>query len=240
MREIVFDTETTGLDPAKGDRVVEVGCIELLNGIPTGKTFHHYIDPERDMPDEAFRVHGITSAMLVGKPVFAEIAQAFVDFTEGAKLVAHNAEFDFKFMNAELARLNYPILSSERMVDTLALARRRHPGAPASLDALCQRYGIDNSRRTKHGALLDAEILAEVYAELTGGKQTALVFGGASSRGWGGASGPRRERPDPLAPLASAEEIARHAAFVAEMGTKAIWYQYLAPLVESTEGKQAV
>ena len=236
MREIVFDTETTGLDPAKGDRVVEIGCIELLNGIPTGKTFHHYIDPERDMPDEAFRIHGISGAMLAGKPVFAEIAQAFADFTEGAKLVAHNAEFDFKFINAELSKLGHPILSSERMVDTLALARRRHPGAPASLDALCQRYGIDTSRRTKHGALLDAEILAEVYAELTGGKQTALVFGGASSRGWGnGARGPRRERPQPLAPFADEQETARHAAFVAEMGTKAIWYQYIAPLAEVVE-----
>lgn len=239
MREIVFDTETTGLDPSKGDRVVEIGCIELLNGIPTGKTFHHYINPQRDMPDEAFRVHGISSAMLEGKPVFAEIAQAFVDFTEGAKLVAHNAEFDFKFMNAELAKLGYAILSSERMVDTLALARRRHPGSPASLDALCQRYGIDNSRRTKHGALLDAEILAEVYAELTGGKQTALVFGGAASRGWDGASaGPRRVRPEPLESLASGEEIARHAAFVAEMGTKAIWYQYIAPLDGGAAGEK--
>ena len=228
MREIVFDTETTGLDPAKGDRVVEIGCIELLNGIPTGKTFHHYIDPERDMPEEAFKIHGISNAMLAGKPVFAGIAAAFLEFTDGAKLVAHNAEFDFKFMSAELVRLGYPGLSKDRMVDTIALARRKHPGAPASLDALCQRYGIDTSRRTKHGALLDSELLAEVYAELTGGKQTALVFGSASSRSWNGAaSAPRRERPVPLVPRVSAGELARHAAFVAEMGAKAIWYQYV-------------
>lgn len=229
MREIVFDTETTGLDPASGHRVVELGCVELLNGIPTGKTLHHYIDPERDMPEEAFKIHGISSEMLRGKPVFAQIAQEFIDFTGSAKLVAHNAEFDFKFLNAELTRLGYATLDRERMVDTLALARRRHPGAPASLDALCQRYGIDTSRRTKHGALLDSELLAEVYAELTGGKQTTLVFGAAASQGWGGgAAKPRRERPHPLEPLASADELARHAAFVADIGGKAIWYQYLA------------
>jgi DNA polymerase-3 subunit epsilon len=227
LREIVFDTETTGLDPAKGHRVVEIGCVELLNGIPTGKTFHHYIDPERDMPEEAFKVHGISGAMLAGKPVFSAIAHDFLAFTAEATLVAHNAEFDFRFMNAELAALGLPTLASERMVDTLALARRRHPGAPASLDALCQRYGIDNSRRTKHGALLDAEILAEVYAELTGGRQTALVFG-AATRGWsaGGVS-KRRERPAPLAPLATETELARHAAFVEGMGEGAVWWRYL-------------
>ncbi len=228
MREIVFDTETTGLDPASGHRVVEIGCVELLNGIPTGKTFHHYIDPERDMPEDAFKVHGISSAMLAGKPVFSAIAEEFLAFTEGAKLIAHNAEFDFRFMNAELFALGLPTLSTERMIDTLALARRRHPGSPASLDALCQRYGIDNSRRTKHGALLDAEILAEVYAELTGGRQTALVFGGLSTRvGFGDTAQTRRARPTPLASLATEDELARHAAFIASMGSGAIWYQYL-------------
>jgi DNA polymerase-3 subunit epsilon len=228
VREIVFDTETTGLDPASGHRVVEVGCVELLNGIPTGKTFHAYINPERDMPEDAFRVHGISLEMLADKPVFSAIAAEFVAFTEGAKLVAHNAEFDFRFMNAELSALGLPTLSLERMVDTLTLARRRHPGSPASLDALCQRYGIDNSRRTKHGALLDAEILAEVYAELTGGRQTALVFGGGASRGWTGVdTAPRRPRPTPLEPLANEDELVRHAAFIAQMGSAAIWYKYV-------------
>ncbi len=228
MREIVFDTETTGLDPAAGHRVVEIGCVELLNGIPTGKTFHQYIDPERDMPEDAFRVHGISSAMLEGKPVFAAVAESFIAFAADAKLVAHNAEFDFRFLNAELAALGLPALSTERMVDTLTLARRRHPGAPASLDALCQRYGIDNSRRTKHGALLDAEILAEVYAELTGGRQTALVFGSAASRGWSGTDGVARRaaRPFPLPPLVTPEERVRHAAFIAGLGPEAIWTKY--------------
>jgi DNA polymerase-3 subunit epsilon len=235
VREIVFDTETTGLDPASGHRVVEIGCVELLNGIPTGKTFHEYVNPERDMPDEAFRVHGISLDMLADKPVFAAIAEAFLAFTEGAKLVAHNAEFDFRFMNAELVALGLPTLSTERMVDTLTLARRRHPGAPASLDALCQRFGIDNSRRTKHGALLDAEILAEVYAELTGGRQTALVFGGGASRGWTCVdAAPRPPRATPLQPLASEDELLRHAAFIAQMGSAAIWYKYVpAPVPET-------
>ena len=227
MREIVFDTETTGLDPASGHRVVEIGCVELLNGIPTGKTYHQYINPERDMPDDAFRVHGISLSMLADKPVFAGIAGAFLAFTAGAKLVAHNAEFDFRFINAELAALDLPALSMERMVDTLTLARRRHPGAPASLDALCQRYGIDNARRTKHGALLDAEILAEVYAELMGGRQTALVFGNAASRGWNDhETVPRGPRPTPLRPLLSDEERILHAGFVADIGPSAIWYKY--------------
>ena len=171
MREIVFDTETTGLDPAAGHRIVEIGCVEILNTIPTGQTFHFYLDPERDMPEEAFRVHGLSTEFLTGKPKFAEIAEKFLAFVGDAMLVAHNAEFDLRFVNAELAALGHPLLGSDRIVDTLALARRRHPGAPNSLDALCLRYGIDTSRRTKHGALLDSEILAEVYAELTGGRR---------------------------------------------------------------------
>ena len=227
MREIVFDTETTGLDPASGHRVVEIGCVELLNGIPTGRTLHHYLDPQRDMPAEAFAVHGLSIEFLTGKPLFAAIAVEFLAFTEGAKLVAHNAEFDFRFMSAELVALGHPALELGRMVDTLALARRRHPGSPVSLDALCQRYGIDNSRRTKHGALLDAEILAEVYAELNGGRQTALVFAGPATRGWGGVSTiARRPRPAPLAPALTDDEVARHAAFVAGMGDAAIWTRY--------------
>jgi DNA polymerase-3 subunit epsilon len=230
VREIVFDTETTGLDPSAGHRVVELGCVELLNGIPTGKTLHHYLDPQRDMPQEAFAVHGLSSDFLAGKPLFKDIVDEFVAFTEGAKLVAHNAEFDFRFISAELVALGRPALDLERMVDTLAIARRRHPGSPVSLDALCQRYGIDNSRRTKHGALLDAEILAEVYAELNGGRQTTLVFAGPATRGWGGVSStPRRARPVPLAPTLTPEEAAQHAAFVAGLGGTIIWHRYITP-----------
>ncbi len=228
MREIVFDTETTGLDPAKGHRVVEIGCVELLNGIPTGKTFHHYLDPQRDMPEEAFAVHGISSEMLAGKPLFADVVDAFLAFTDGAKLVAHNAEFDFRFVSAELQALGKPPLDPERMIDTLALARRRHPGAPVSLDALCARYGIDTSRRTKHGALLDSEILAEVYAELTGGRQTSLMFAGPAARSWNGGTVVKREpRPVPLPSALSVEELAAHAAFVAGLGEAAVWRRYL-------------
>lgn len=227
MREIVFDTETTGLDPVAGHRVVEIGCVELFNGIPTGKVLHHYLDPQRDMPEGAFAVHGLSSEFLTGKPLFKDIVDEFCAFTEGAKLVAHNAEFDFRFISAELVALGRDALDRARMVDTLALARRRHPGSPASLDALCHRYGIDNSRRTRHGALLDAEILAEVYAELNGGRQTNLIFAGPATRGWGGLSSSKRPpRPVPLAPAMSAVEAAAHAEFVAGLGKDAIWLKY--------------
>jgi DNA polymerase-3 subunit epsilon len=236
VREIVFDTETTGLDPVSGHRVVEIGCVELLNGIPSGRTFHHYLDPQRDMPIEAFNVHGLSREFLTGKPLFKDVVDEWTSFTEGAKLVAHNAEFDFRFMSAELVALGRPALDVERMVDTLALARRRHPGAPVSLDALCGRYGIDNSRRTKHGALLDAEILAEVYAELNGGRQTALVFAGAVTRSWGGVSSvERRQRPAPLPSALSEDEVAQHAAFVAGLGGGAIWYRFMAPPESKTQ-----
>ena len=227
MREIVFDTETTGLDPATGHRVVEIGCVELLNGIPTGKTFHYYLDPQRDVPEEAFRVHGLSAHFLAGKPLFADIVDELIAFFDGAKLVAHNAEFDFRFVSAELVALGRSALDLELMVDTLALARRRHPGAPVSLDALCGRYGIDNSRRTKHGALLDAEILAEVYAELTGGRQTTLVFAGPVTRVWGSVSSSvRRVRPVALASRLTEEEAAAHAAFVGKLGGTALWLRY--------------
>ena len=229
MREIVFDTETTGLDPVVGHRVVEIGCVELFNGIPTGKTFHEYLDPQRDMPEEAFAVHGLSSEFLSGKPLFRDVVDAFCAFIEDAKLVAHNAEFDFRFLSHELVALGRPPLDPERMVDTLALARRRHPGSPISLDALCSRYGIDNARRTKHGALLDAEILAEIYAELNGGRQTTLVFAGPDARGWsGGSLSPqaRRSRTAPLTPSLTEREIADHAAFVATLGDAAIWRRY--------------
>ncbi|MEL6423242.1 MAG: DNA polymerase III subunit epsilon, partial [Pseudomonadota bacterium] len=174
MREIVFDTETTGLDPKTGDRVVEIGCVELRDHFPTGNTYHQYINPERDMPDDAFRIHGLSTAFLSDKPVFADIAAAFLEFIDDAILIAHNANFDINFLNHELGNLDLPVLGQDRVVDTLALARRKHPGGSNSLDALCRRYGIDNSSRTLHGALLDSEILAEVYLEMIGGHQAAL------------------------------------------------------------------
>lgn len=229
MREIVLDTETTGLDPAAGHRLVEIGCVEVLNGIPTGVTHHIYLDPERDMPDEAFAVHGLSSAFLTGKPRFADVAAALLDFLGDAKLVAHNAEFDMRFLNAELERAGLPPLAASRVIDTLAMARRRHPGAPASLDALCARYGIDSSRRVKHGALLDAEILADVYIELTGGRQSTLVFAAAGSAAAAitvGTEGGRRTRPAPLPSRLTAAETAAHATFVAGLGPAAIWRRY--------------
>ncbi len=175
MREIIFDTETTGLDPKSGDRLVEIGCIEMVNRVPTGATFHCYFNPDRDMPAEAERVHGISAAFLADKPRFHEKAAEFLEFIgEEAMLVAHNAGFDFGFVNSELEMCGLPPLSRDRMVDTVAMARMRHPGAKNSLDALCTRYGIDRSHRTKHGALLDAELLAQVYVELTGGRQIGL------------------------------------------------------------------
>src|SRR5918993_3548325 len=174
MREIVLDTETTGTDPAAGDRIIEIGCVELVNQFPTGRSFHAYINPQRAVSQGAFNVHGLSEAFLADKPVFAAIAEPLLEFVGDGRLVIHNAGFDVAFLNAEFARTGHPALDMVRVVDTLSLARRKHPGAPASLDALCARYGIDNSRRTKHGALLDAEILAEVYIELIGGKQADL------------------------------------------------------------------
>ncbi|MBM3595398.1 MAG: DNA polymerase III subunit epsilon [Alphaproteobacteria bacterium] len=174
MREIIFDTETTGLDPRAGDRLVEIGCIEMVNRVTTGRTWHCYFNPERDMPPDAERIHGLSSAFLADKPLFAARARDFLDFISDCPLVAHNALFDFGFVNAELAMCGLPGLGLERMVDTVALARIRHPGAKYTLDALCTRYGIDRSHRTLHGALLDAELLAQVYVELTGGRQIGL------------------------------------------------------------------
>ncbi len=235
MREIVFDTETTGLDPRQGDRVVEIGCVELVNHIATGQTFHVYINPERTMPRAAFDIHGLSDEFLADKPKFAEIAADFARFIEDARLVAHNAGFDVKFLNAEFAKLGMPPITDDRVVDTLALAKRKHPAGPNSLDALCNRYGIDNSRRELHGALLDSELLAEVYVELIGGKQAALGLvtedpGRASRRGGAGsaaaASGPRR-REVPLAPRLSEDELAAHRTFVAEMGDGSIWRKYV-------------
>lgn len=228
MREIVLDTETTGLDPVAGHRVVEIGCVELENAIPTGQIFHVYLNPERDMPEEAFRVHGLSAEFLAGQRKFGEIAAEFVAFLGTANIVAHNAEFDMRFVNAEFALLGMAAVESSRVVDTLAMARRRHPGAPNSLDALCQRYGIDNSRRAKHGALLDAEILADVYAELTGGRQASLLLEAATAKAAISLQ-LNTLRTAPLPPLVTTAELADHRAFIDSLGDKALWRQFLAP-----------
>jgi len=231
VREIVLDTETTGVDAANGDRIVEIGCVELLNHIPTGRTWHVYLNPQRSMPAGALQVHGLTDEFLRDKPLFAEVVGDFLAFVEGARLVAHNAQFDAAFLDAELGRLGRPPLDMDCVVDSLALARRRHPGAPNSLDALCSRYGIDNSRRTKHGALLDAEILAEVYIELIGGKQADLGLGSIIMRRpdvvGGALSQERLTRTVPLKPRLTDAERAAHLAFLSTLGDAAIWRQYL-------------
>lgn len=221
MREIIFDTETTGLDPRNGDRLVEIGCIEMVNRVPTGATFHCYFNPDRDMPAEAERVHGISAAFLADKPRFHEKAADFLEFIgEETMLVAHNAGFDFGFVNAELEMCGLPPLGRERMVDTVAMARMRHPGAKNSLDALCTRYGIDRSHRTKHGALLDAELLAQVYVELTGGRQIGLSLAAETQTiEISTLAVARRERTfRPARPHGPSEaERAAHAAFLETM-----------------------
>jgi DNA polymerase III subunit epsilon len=229
MREIIFDTETTGLSPLSGDRLVEIGCIEMESLFPTGRVFHAYVNPERDMPLEAFNVHGLSSDFLSDKPVFAKIADELHAFLADARLVAHNASFDMGFINSEFERAGKPAFSSDIVVDTVQLARRKFPGAKVSLDALCDRFGIDRSRRTKHGALLDAEFLAEVYSELLGGKQTALGLDPvrAAVKADGGAAFSSGPRPVPLAPLLTSDETAAHAAFVGTLGEKALWARYI-------------
>ena len=229
MREIVLDTETTGLDPLTGDRVVEIGCIELFNRIPTGQTFHRYVNPERDMPASAFEVHGLSTEFLKDKPPFTEVADDFLGFVGDAPLVIHNAAFDAAFLNSELERVGKPLIARDRLVDTLLLARRRHPGAPNRLDDLCARYGIDNTRRTKHGALLDAELLAEVYIELIGARQAALGLELVTADETGERERVRvvHVRPVPLAPRVTAADLAAHRAFVATLGANAIWQEYL-------------
>ena len=228
MREIVLDTETTGLDPDDGHRIVEIGAVELLNHLPTGRVFHQYINPERPMPPEAREIHGLDDAFLADKPPFAAVVQAFATFIGDARLVIHNASFDMRFLNAELGWAGHPTLPADRAVDTLALARARFPGAPASLDALCRRFGIDNSAREKHGALLDSELLAEVYLELAGGRQPGFDLGAAASRTKGAAAEDWRPgpRPSPLPPRITAEEAQAHAALVDLMGEAAIWRRF--------------
>jgi DNA polymerase-3 subunit epsilon len=224
MREIVFDTETTGLDPLTGDRMVEIGCIEVVNRVATGRTFHAYFNPERPMPAGAEAVHGLSDRFLADKPRFAERAADLLAFLGDSPLVAHNARFDFGFLNAELARCGRPEISLERMVDTVAIARSLHPGAKHSLDALCMRYGIDRSHRVKHGALLDAELLAQVYVELTGGRQIGLTLEAETAVQTSLVAVthvPRRARPPRLF-TPSAAEIERHRAFIAQL-TDPLW-----------------
>ncbi len=226
MREIVFDTETTGLDPSTGDRLVEIGGVELLNHIPTGESFHRYINPQRDVPAEAFAVHGLSAAFLSDKPLFRDVVEDFLAFVGDAKLVIHNAAFDMKFINAELGWVDRPSIPWARAVDTLDIARRRFPGAQNSLDALCRRFGVDNSGRTKHGALLDAELLAEVYLELMGGRQQGLTLSVVrSSTNIDTKAGPWSPppRPRPLPPRLTPAEAEAHDAFVDSLGEGAIW-----------------
>ncbi|SDD64209.1 DNA polymerase III subunit epsilon [Ruegeria marina] len=237
MREIVLDTETTGFDPETGDRIVEIGAIELWNHVATGETYHQYINPQRMMPAEAFGVHGIGPDLLdppqqpqpgqvtlKDKPVFSLIGQTFRDFIGDAKLVIHNAAFDMKFLNAELRWIGLPEIPFERAIDTLAIARRNFPGSPATLDALCRRFGIDNSNRVLHGALLDSEILAEVYLELIGGKQPDFGLSAVVSSGAGTIESWRpHPRPTALPPRITDDERAAHDAFVEKLGEKALW-----------------
>ena len=228
MREIVFDTETTGLDPLTGDRLVEIGCIELVNRFPSGRVFHCYFNPERDMPAQALAVHGLTAEFLSDKPLFAHKAVELIEFLGDAQLVAHNAMFDLGFLNAELERAGQPSVARERMVDTLLIARRKHAGASNRLDDLCVRYAIDHSRRTKHGALLDAELLAEVYVELIGARQAQLVLSQTTSPALApGLTICIRERPAPLEPRVSAAEREAHRQFIATLGEAAIWRDYI-------------
>lgn len=233
MREIALDTETTGLDPHSGDRIVELGAVELHNHMPTGRSFHRHVNPQRAVPDEAVAVHGLTTAFLADKPVFAAVVDEFLAFIGDARLVIHNAAFDMKFLNAELGWAGRPPLPPGRALDTLELARRRFSGANNTLDGLCRRFGIDNSGRVKHGALLDSELLAEVYLELIGGRQpdlTLTVAASAASEGAGPWTPP--PRPRPLVPRLDPAEAEAHARFVAELGAGAIWARYDAPAAE--------
>lgn len=235
MREIVMDTETTGLDPRSGHRLIEIGCVEIANRIPTGREFHAFINPERDVPAEAVAIHGISADMLIGKPLFHEVAQAFLDFIGDDPLVIHNARFDVGFLNFELERIERPTLQFDRVVDTLAMAKRKHPAGPNSLDALCRRYGIDNSQRTKHGALVDSLLLADVYVELLGERQAALGLmsnraGALADRQRAQRGGQRaavRQRDEPLAARVSEADISLHRAFIEKLGDKAVWNLFI-------------
>src|SRR3569623_429759 len=226
MREIVLDTETTGLDPLRGDRLVEIGCVEMLNRMPTGQTYHVYINPERDMPAEAFAVHGLSAEFLSTKSLFHEVVDAFLEFIGDAPLVIHNASLDISFINAELDRIKRAAIPRERLVDTLLLARRKHPGVSNRLDDLCSRYSIDNSRRTKHGALLDAELLAEGYIDLIGARQSSLILAETQRTSLRVVEVERRVREMPLPPRVTSQEIEVRRAFVATLGDNPLWREF--------------
>ena len=225
MREIVLDTETTGLDPTTGDRIVEIGAVELLNHLPTGKTFHKYLNPERNMPEEAQAVHGLTEEFLKDKPVFSQIVDDFLTFIKDSKLVIHNASFDMKFINAELVLVGKTTLPTDIAIDTLGIARKKYPGSPASLDALCRRFNIDNSARTLHGALLDSEILAEVYLELIGGRQPDFGLSDVHNTGENKVDEERQvfKRPKPLKTRLTGKDEEAHKSFVQKLGASAMW-----------------
>ena len=228
MREIVFDTETTGLNPATGDRMVEIGCVEMINRVATGRHFHAYFNPEREMPSEAEAVHGLTTNFLSDTPRFSERAEELLDFIADSPLVAHNAAFDFGFLNHELGRCSRTSICMSRMVDTLILARTRHPGAKHSLDALCTRFGVDRSQRIRHGALLDAQLLAQVYVELTGGRQIGLglVAETEEVQVAAGAKTVNVREPRPARPHhAAVEELERHRAFIEKL-TNPLWARF--------------
>jgi DNA polymerase-3 subunit epsilon len=233
LREIILDTETTGLDPKRGDRLIEIGCVELVNRIPTGREFHRFINPERDVPAEAQAVHGITTEFLVDKPLFDQVADEFLTFVGNDMLVIHNATFDVGFLNFELERARRTTITMDRVVDTLMLARRKHPAGPNSLDALCKRYNIDNSIRTKHGALVDCLLLAEVYVELLGVRQAALGLTEAGTENVqrsGSAARVATKRPEALPSRLTPEMEAAHRAFVETLGPDALWRKYLTPV----------
>jgi DNA polymerase-3 subunit epsilon len=233
MREIVLDTETTGLDARKGDRLIEIGCVELHNRRPTGAEFHAFLNPEtREVHPDAERIHGISTAFLRDKPAFGKVVDGFLQFIGSSILVIHNAPFDIGFINMELERLKFGVITMDRVVDTLALARRKHPAGPNTLDALCKRYGIDNTQRTKHGAIVDSLLLAQVYVELIGERQATLGLArdGATPVSGGMSSAARRtakSRPAPLPPRVSEDELAAHRTFVESLGENAIWCRYL-------------
>lgn len=232
MREIILDTETTGLDPKKGDRLIEIGCVEIFNRIPTGREYHCFINPEREVPAEAQKIHGLSTDFLKDKPLFQKVVREFLGFIGDDTLVIHNAQFDIGFLNAELAREKLPVLEMSRVVDTLAMARRKFPAGPNNLDALCKRFGIDNSKRTKHGALVDSLLLAEVYIELLGERQAAL---GLQSSGAATdvleRAGKRKaiQRPQPLPARISTDSVAAHRAYIEKLGAKAVWLKYWTP-----------
>ena len=223
MREVILDTETTGLDPGAGHRVVEIACLELINHLPTGRSFQQYLNPERDMPVDSFAIHGLSADFLAGKPLFADVVDRFFEFIGDSQLIIHNAEFDLKFLNAELGKIGRDALPPERATDTVLLARQKFPGSPASLDALCRRFSIDNSAREKHGALLDSELLAEVYLELIGGRQAGLELT-STRRGKPELTVVERIARPPRPHSPSEAELAAHAALVAQLKNP-VWSQ---------------